>query len=725
MPAIYPIQNNFSGGELSPRLAARVDTDFYDRAVETMDNFYPLPQGTAFKRPGSQFIFETFNNTAARLFQFERGTERDYVIEMGAGYVRMFNRNGVVLGSGEQVILNREFKRGIADWSESGNFTAGPDVVVVPGPTSPRYRVALSALGTTSNFLLFEQTTSVAEIEGAPGTFEEHTYTTDFGFDPAGGVQPWNIQLLVGDGTNEDAYVDDTITTAGVQTYTFTPTGPVITIAYRFFVVSAPTIGPNWAIIQGLSMAPAGVDPLILDDVPWSEEEIFEIDTAMDLGGGDDGPDRLWFVHPAHPVYILRRITENNWTLAPAVFTGEPVDWDPDYPSSVELFSGRSWFAGVPSSRSQLWASEAGDYFALTTGPQPGEGLDLQLITRGAIKWLKGQKALLLGTDLAEHTIAASQSFAVLTVEDVDTKEQSAHGSAPVEPIIIGHEIFYITPDRTKLMATDYIRENDGWVSHDVTWAAEHITRAGIERHMWSRDPNTQILCLMQDGNITGCVYDRTYDIQGWFRQTTEGNYISLCGANDTGGTSTWYVIQRGDDYFIETTQAGEINNEFMDSWVGGTVVNGVLTGLGHLEGQTVQIVSGEFNAVEPDQVVNAGSVTIEGSGSAVAGLPYNATLKTLRTEGGNPAGTSQSSKMGYQHIVLRLNNSAVPQVNGQLPPLRNPQTPMNVPTPPLTGDSETYDLGRESQGQLLIEQPLPLRTEIVGVFGKLRSNTV
>jgi hypothetical protein len=1138
MTAVYPLQTSFAGGELSPRLAARVDTDFYQKALEISRNFFALPQGSLFKRPGSEFMWQTHLNGRARLFQFSQSRGEDYVAEFGAGYIRMFNREGIVQAAGAEALVNREFRGGLAGWSLNTNFTREiiepPETIEITVMeqtiTSPQFRITALDQAQTNNFAQLYQLTTVDQSL-------TQSFRLDVGFDG----WPYNefqVQVKVGDGTDDDAYADVLYTSPGVKEIIFVPTTDTCEITIRFQLANDPSQAPTFAYVQDLRLRPQIDDPLILStgtptdtSVPWSEKEIFELDVAMDLGGDDTGPDRLWIFHPNHPPHMLTRVSQNDWKCTDLIVGPDPIivdrpaDWVPgNYPASGDLFSGRLWTTGVPDSRAQLWASKAGNYFVFTAGANPGDALDLQLITQGAIQWVKGQKALLLGTDLAEHRVFSSQSLRTAAVGDVDVDRQSGNGSAPVEPLIIGNEVLYVSPDRTKVLATDYLRDADGWISTDISWAAEHITREGVVAMVWVRDPNNQLLFLMNDGTLRSCIYDKQFQTIGWSRfdtgpdddtpvitaptnpeensydeyirqiiqprlwiqgkdgifnagfagainpiihrsglgltfpinfvdtsftgaggvidgsggalqnfvpsdyglwteqnlgivtlteqpdgsvavriegyepntppqtsgraevslmlarvgfqyswvanavdayddpaqpsdwirahidssggtvhdtgnividpanlpdnnsgtytyldvtgpsfnidllladvyqndvpeakwgtylvdikghggatwewpentfigdsdysfaivhsytstrfglaantqqylyaalggdvaivmdagrvdvvhdgvthqlgtpttenivvtyekatqelvlydagapiatvgsvlppslggtgenigngsETTQNmrpvvnpfkqmfhvdrlltgaeiqglynsipaevssaaggdhNYVSLCATADLGGSSPWLCVQRGGNHYIETMQAGEINNQYSDSWVSRSTSNRVVGGLSHLEGQTVQVLVN--GASEPDKLVSGGQITTEADGEAIVGLQFNAHARTLRREGGNPAGTSQSSLMGFSSVHLRLNDSAVPMVDGQRPADRDPNTPMNQPEPRITGDSVTVDLGADSKGQLDIVQDKPLRTEIVAIFGKLRSSTL
>ena len=81
------------------------------------------------------------------------------------------------------------------------------------------------------------------------------------------------------------------------------------------------------------------------------------------------------------------------------------------------------------------------------------------------------------------------------------------------------------------------------------------------------------------------------------------------------------------------------------------------ITGLTHLEGQTVKIWAD--NAIQADKVVSSGSISLDVAASVVqVGLSYTHKLKTLKIEGGNAAGTSVGRNKRINGLTFVLLNS-------------------------------------------------------------------
>lgn len=98
------LQPAFTRGELSPALYARVDLALYQSALKTCRNFIPRPYGGIENRPGTQYIGEVKDSSAAcRLIDFRFSASQNYVLEFGNQYIR-FYRDGALLTSGGSAV---------------------------------------------------------------------------------------------------------------------------------------------------------------------------------------------------------------------------------------------------------------------------------------------------------------------------------------------------------------------------------------------------------------------------------------------------------------------------------------------------------------------------------------------------------------------------------------------------------------------------------------------
>ena len=92
-------QASFHTGELAPEFYGRTDQPAYAAGLRLARNFIPTPRGALDSRPGSKYVAEVKDSTAAahRLVGFIFSDAQTYVIEFGNLYVRFYSSGGRVL----------------------------------------------------------------------------------------------------------------------------------------------------------------------------------------------------------------------------------------------------------------------------------------------------------------------------------------------------------------------------------------------------------------------------------------------------------------------------------------------------------------------------------------------------------------------------------------------------------------------------------------------------
>lgn len=747
----YPLQQDFSGGELSPRLYGQANTDRYHKSVETMTNFIALPQGPAMRRQGFAYVAEALNTTDIRLLPFKVPGSADYVVELGPGYIGLLSRDASridpSIGGREtfttsELVKNGDFKEALLNWTTS---TTDSNLYATTIKDKKRVQI-IPAKGVDEDELLSVKQTIVTG--GATGNIEfEFTWwalcsefqgninvlsrcVVEVGTTP-GGDELYSAQfdgedngrLVLGyeEGAsrslfNDGSYRDRFRTARERVTINIGVNDPV------YITLSA---GPY---TQGYGGGDSGGRPLCMfDDIQFSADAVVsdtfatpwvtEADLALVQYVAESGGNRMYFTHPNYPPQLLEQ-SEGSWSFAPMPITSPPVSWTgSNWPAVIEFYQGRLWLAATPLDSSTIWASKSGNPFDFTTGVNDDDAMELPLSTTGGIKWVKGQKGLAIGTDIGEQIITSQGSL--ITPTDRKAAKQSGWGSVDIQPSLAGNDIVYVSQDRTKVRAINTYFNTASWTSVDLTWVAEHITRAKVIESIYIQNPNYQLYFLLGDGTIVACTYDREHETVGWMNLVTDGNFVSMTKTDSVQGTILWVGVRRNEQIFIEAIDPQEESWEFTDSWVSQAIdSNNLVTGLDHLEGLTVQILVD--GAIDPDQVVVGGEITTVNPGSfAVVGIQYEASMTTLPLSEGNKEGTALGSKARYSEIQVQLHDSALPLINGRLPADRSPATPMNTVEPNKTGVAESRNLGREDGGRVTITQNLPKKTMVTAIYGK------
>jgi hypothetical protein len=148
-----------------------------------------------------------------------------------------------------------------------------------------------------------------------------------------------------------------------------------------------------------------------------------------------------------------------------------------------------------------------------------------------------------------------------------------------------------------------------------------------------------------------------------------------------------------------------------------------VITGLGHLEGQTISVKAD--NASSPDLTVSSGQVTMaSGAGRVMYGLPYMMSVKTLKLPD-NGQITIAGAPVRFINPVLRLFQSKLPTVNGELLPIRDSSMLMGIAPDLFSGDAVYDQTDWEDNAQILIEDSSPFPIMINAIFGNVEIGEV
>ena len=264
----------------------------------------------------------------------------------------------------------------------------------------------------------------------------------------------------------------------------------------------------------------------------------------------------------------------------------------------------------------------------------------------------------------------------------------------------------------------------------EVTYSAGGGTKIpelteGGTYYVYARDANTLELADTYAQAIDRTIKRISDGVGASHSLSTKTKVKSITSINESLENQVWIICERRINdvkrQFIEYLDT-TLN---MDCTLSALVNSGTteVTGLNHLEGESVQILVGD--AVFPNQTVSGGSISVTLPTSASyksieIGLGYTSKIKTMKIESGSQAGTAQARKKRYNEVVVRLYKSVGLSVNGDQIPFRSSSTPMGQDIPEFTGDKRVSNLGWNTEGQIEIEQTQPLPMTVLGITGTL-----
>lgn len=701
MAKTFPIQQSFSAGEISPKLLSRSDLTGYQHSALELTNMIATAQGPAGSRSGFRFLGRAATPTEihCRMAPFQVSFAESYAVIITNSLVYIADRNG--LQPGNVIIENGSFNSGGTGW----------DVIDAGGATVSFVGGLCILASTVAQDAAIRQTLTVDA--GTENT--NHRIRINC---PAVGDE---YHLNIGSTAGASDIFSAVVTSEDFETI-FSPGGNT-TMHLEIRVTDDNSRALDSIAVQSFVDGP---DDYVTFVSPWrTATEVEDIQYEM-----VPGQNAMYLFQRDKPPHVLTYQGNHEWEFEVIQFDTDAAvgddegPWGTDYPGSLGFYKGRLYVGGTRLQPNAIWASKPGAYldFTLGTQDQDDDAMFLPLDRNGDIQWMRGLKTMFSGMDSSEH-ILFSDDGRPPTIQNIDTEEQSSYGSARVQVATIGEKLAYVTPDRRKVHLTGYQRDNLGWVSEDVTYPSEHITEGLIHDFALETAPDQILWSTTFDGDLIGMTYDARRDIIGWHRHQTDGHIVALCVIKTFGVQNLWVAVIR--DGWLNFERFSTTFTQ-MDAFVIANAPFGdtVFPGYDHLIGRTVQVLAD--GAVHRDvEVAGDGTITIDYLAQTItAGLKFTPRLRTLPVDMLTQDESRTSFMKSWNKIFVRLLESARPLINGVRPPVREEETPMGEREEDKTEDVEVSNLGWDLYGSITIEQDLPLRLTVSGVFGELDQET-
>ena len=462
-------------------------------------------------------------------------------------------------------------------------------------------------------------------------------------------------------------------------------------------------------------------------ETPWSKDEIWDIHFAQ-------ANDVMILVHEDHPPKRLGRYGSTDWRIEDPDWVDSPWTEETGYPRTVVFFQQRTWFGGTNTKPQTLWASRVGDFWTFTVNSDPDaiapdDALELTLAayTQERIEWMSSEKVLLIGTSGTEQRLTPDQYVSINNIPNI--ARTSSYGGRHIQPVYIGELTVFVQGSGRQIRSYSQNTRTaiEQYVSRDLAWFAEHITKSGVIAQSYELVPDSVLWQVRADGTLISMTHDPSVDEEdysslGWARHPTSGQVVSLATIPNESADETWVCVKRGDNFCIEYMNPNVFTDSCLTTPEGNTTELDAVGGLGHLEGSLVSVVVDD--AIQNNKTVTGGEITLDRPGKKIeVGLGYLSTLETTPYNDGNSAGTNLGTSQRWAQVYAKLVDSALPLINGERPAARTPTTPMGAPEELTTGDYDIQNLGWDLNGTIKVVQDLPKKTQLVALYGIYQSN--
>jgi len=719
----------FNNGEISELAQARVDLDSYQRSLSRCLNFLPLRQGGITRRPGSRYV-ATVRNSARPSFcmPFIFSDDDAVLLVLNDGYIRFFKDHAPIESSpGVPYEIAHP-------WDDSVlfklSFVQSADVLYV---TTESYSIYLiSRLADTNWTITFPSITQ--------GPFLDDNTDLTITVTPS---------VLTGAGTltaSSAIFSPDhvgalfLIWATDLTTPSLSPWEPS-----KAVVINTRTYY-NGRIYLALNSATTGTVPPTQDEGNrWDGQAAASVEWAFESSLYGIVSIQSYTSSTQVGITVLKTLPSpvaftpsNRWAFgAWSVYEG--------LPRTVTFYQDRLTFGGTTNSPDTIWMSASGDY--LNFAPRDSGGLvvaDLGItvttssqsvnVIRQMVPDGAGLYCLTTG---GAFLIAPSTTNSPLGPDNIRAIPQTTLGAALVRPARSGPVTLSVQKGGRVLLANVYTYDNDRYVATNTTLLNPGVLKTGAIQIDYAQEPHSILWCVLEDGTLAALTYDQQQELNAWSRHEMGGTdaaakSLAVIPAPDGVVDDPWLVVSRtvggSTVQFVEyidgswALDGDAAEAYYVDAGLTQTGAASTITGLSHLEGQTVDVwVNG---ASHPQCEVSGGSITLNASYSTrTAGLPCWPNARTVRIEAGAQDGTAQGSIKRWVKPAFRIFNSLAflfgTDTQQYRTQLRRPDMNMSGPVTPFTGNTDraSSPSGYDTDGWITMTQDQAGPLTILAVY--------
>ena len=228
--------------------------------------------------------------------------------------------------------------------------------------------------------------------------------------------------------------------------------------------------------------------------------------------------------------------------------------WCPAFgwPSVVEFFADRLFFANTPTDPQLIHASNTGDYtnFGRSSPIIDSDAISLAINARqvNAVRALIPLDSLLILTSGSENKLTSSNGE-VIAPNTVGIKNQGNAGTGDIPPLVIGESSVFVQEEGQKIRDLGYRFEKDGFKGVEFSVWAEHLfTGYRVNWMEYWKAPWSVLLFVRNDGVMPGCTYMPEQEVIGWHWHDTAGKFIDVCSVPNVEDSDMYFITQRAID---------------------------------------------------------------------------------------------------------------------------------------------------------------------------------
>ena len=550
MPNTRTFLRSFSGGEISPEMAGRIDDKKYQQGAATMRNFIAQPQGPAQNRPGFFFVKEVKDSTKqTRLIPFRFNISQTMVIEVGHEYFR-FHTQCTTLQYSDGSAWSNSTNYSIGDIAKYNNvnyyaktnhsgstppnatnwYALPTDMTYeIPSPYQEAELFDIKFVQSSDVMTLVHSNHEPAELRRYGATnwqFADIDFTASISAPTIASVVAYMPSSASNNSdSNEDhTYVVTAIASDGVRESAASSSS---TVSNNIFVTGAKnTI--TWNKVTGaLRYRVYKEQGGLFGFVGEKDHDSVNDPSTYNIVDNNIAPD--FAITP--PRYET-------------VFSGTN-----NFPNAVSYFEQRRVFAGTNNEPQTIFMTRSGTEsdMSFKLPIRDDDRIKFKVAAREAnrIKHIVPLTQLLFMTEAAEWRVTSVNSDAI-TPTSVAVKPQSYIGANNTQPVVVNNSMVYIASRGGHARELGYNWQSNGFISGDLSIRAAHLFDGfDITDMTLAKAPTPVVWMVSTSGKLVGLTYVPEQQVGAWHQHDTDGTFESVTTVAEGSIDAVYCVIKR------------------------------------------------------------------------------------------------------------------------------------------------------------------------------------